>query len=145
MTKKSRDSSRFKIIDFIQKHHVLTLATCAHNEPWCAHAFYVFDSQTECFYILSDDETKHIQDSVQNNKVAGAIVLESKIVGKLQGLQFQGTLETCTGDMLRRAQKKYIQKFPYAIIRKTSIWHIHIDYAKYTDNTLGFGTKLFWT
>jgi uncharacterized protein YhbP (UPF0306 family) len=142
----SKDSQQahLKITAFINRHHVLTLATTVEDMPWCAHCFYVFDEEARSFYVLSDEKTMHVQQVTQNNNVAGAIVLESRTVGKLQGLQFTGTMYECTGKALSHAKKMYVKSFPYAILTNTTVWAIHMKYAKYTDNRLGFGTKLIW-
>ncbi|MDR2962650.1 MAG: pyridoxamine 5'-phosphate oxidase family protein [Bacteroidales bacterium] len=133
-----------KIADFIRKHHVLTLATSAENKAWCANCFYAFDTATHSLVFSSDTGTTHAQHALHNSRVAVSIVLETRIVGKIQGLQITGTMILCEGNDLNDAQKIYLKKFPYAALMNTSLWRVHIDYAKLTDNTLGFGTKLIW-
>ena len=82
------------IIEFIKKHHVLTLATSNNNEPYCANCFYAFLEDEIALVFTSDKETKHIIDALVQPYVAGSIVLETSIVGKIQGIQFNGIL--CT-------------------------------------------------
>lgn len=133
-----------KIAAFIEEHHVLTLATTRDSKPWTAHCFYVFDSERSCFYIASDTTTRHGQEALENSDIAGAIVLETKTVGKIRGLQFSGSMKIPTGTEAKHAKKMYISRFPFAVLTKTQMWAIHMSYAKYTDNRLGFGTKLIW-
>lgn len=133
-----------KIATFIQKHHVFTLATSANNQAWCANCFYAFDKKTHSLIFSSDMHTTHAQQAVANSSVAANIVLETKIVGKIQGLQCTGTMSLCEGSDVNDAQKIYLKKFPYAVLTTTTLWRLHIHYAKLTDNTLGFGTKLVW-
>jgi len=133
-----------KITTFIQKHHVLTLATSANNQAWCANCFYAFDKKTQSLIFSSDTHTKHAQQALQNSAVAASIVLETKIVGKIQGLQCTGIMSLCEGNDAHEAQKIYLKKFPYAALANTILWRLHMHYAKLTDNTLGFGTKLVW-
>ncbi len=133
-----------RIVEFIDEHHVLTLATVINDSPWCANCFYVYLEEENCFIFTSDDTTKHIQDVLVNKNVAGSVVLETKTVGKIRGIQFRGTLEKPDKTLESKAKKAYLKKYPYAILMKTSLWVLKIDYLKMTDNRLGFGKKLIW-
>ena len=133
-----------KIIEFISEHHVLTLAVSNNNIPYCANCFYVFDENNNKLIFTSDKSTRHILDTENNNVVAGSIVLETKKVGKIQGIQFNGFLEEIEGNYYKEANKLYLKHYPYAILKKTSLWSVDIKYIKMTDNRLGFGKKLIW-
>lgn len=133
-----------RIVDFIHEHHVLTLATVVENNPWCANCFYVYLEEENCFVFTSDDKTKHVQDVFTNANVAGSIVLETKTVGKIQGIQFRGTMEKPDTSIKGKAKKAYLKKFPYAVLMKTSLWVVNLNFIKMTDNRLGFGKKLIW-
>lgn len=133
-----------RIVDFIHEHHVLTLATISGNMPWCANCFYVYLEEENCFVFTSDDNTKHIQDVKNNSNVAGSVVLETKTVGKIQGIQFHGILEKPQNELISISKKAYLKKFPFAVLMKTSLWLFKPDYIKMTDNRLGFGKKLIW-
>ena len=133
-----------KITDFIKRHHVITIATENNGQPWCFNAFYAFDKETQSFVITSHDDTRHIQEVLQNKKVAGSVVLETEIVGKVQGLQFSGEMTFCEDEDEKQAKKVYIKRFPLTTLTPKILWRISIYNAKYTDNTLGFGKKLTW-
>ena len=133
-----------RIVDFINEHHVLTLATCADMDPWCANCFYTYLENENCFVFTSDDSTKHVSDVQVNKRVAGSVVLETNVVGKIQGIQFRGIMEKPAEDLHKKAKKAYLKKFPFAALMKTSIWVLHLKYIKMTDNRLGFGKKLIW-
>ena len=96
------------------------------------------------FVFTSGYETRHIGEAVQNNKVAGNVVLETGVIGKIQGIQFSGTLVPAEGEALVVAQKAYLKRFPLAALIDTTLWILPIDYLKMTDNRLGFGKKLIW-
>ena len=132
-----------RIVKFIKRHHVLTLATATTvGEPYCANAFYTYDTERNRFIFTSDDATRHVQDMLTNSRVAASVVLETRIVGKVQGLQICGT--AMRGDETDR--KAYLRRFPYAAaVGELHLWHIEPDFLKLTDNTLGFGKKLIWT
>jgi len=133
-----------RIVDFINEHHVLTLATCADNVAWCSNCFYIYLEEENCFVFTSDDNTKHVQDVLVNSKVAGSVVLETNTVGKIRGIQFLGNMRRPGKDLESIAKKAYLKRFPYAVLMKTSLWILKVNYIKMTDNRLGFGKKLIW-
>ncbi len=133
-----------KIIQFIQSHHVLTLATSSENNPWCANCFYVYSEEENAFVFTSDNETKHIQDVKKNNTVAGSVVLETSVVGKIQGIQFTGKMYLPENDLKKKVNKLYMKKYPFAKLMNTQLWVLNLDLIKLTDNRLGFGKKLIW-
>ncbi|MDD5570395.1 MAG: pyridoxamine 5'-phosphate oxidase family protein [Bacteroidales bacterium] len=133
-----------KILNFIKKHHVFTLATSRDNKPYCSTMFYVFLEKEQMFVFTSDNDTKHIEDILVNKNVAGAIALETSIIGKIQGIQFTGKIEKCEGDFLNYAKKIYLKRFPVAVFAELNLWSINVDFIKLTDNRLGFGKKLIW-
>lgn len=133
-----------KIIDFLKEHHVLTLAVSNNNVPYCANCFYALDENSNTLIFTSDKETRHITDTSKNSVVAGSVVLETKQIGKIQGIQFNGELKELIGDEYKTANKIYLKLFPYAILKKTSLWGVNLKYIKMTDNRLGFGKKLIW-
>lgn len=133
-----------KIIKLIKKHHVLTLATLSKDELWTSHCFYAYDKDANSLIFLSDKKTKHAQHFIENSKVSGGISLETKIVGKIQGIQLQGFVEEATGDRLKKAKLIYLKRFPFAVFIDTTLWMLNITTLKMTDNNLGFGKKLYW-
>lgn len=133
-----------KIIKFIKKHHVLTLATAIDGNPYCANCFYSYLEDENMLVFTSDLKTKHIQDVLENNFVAGSIVLETRIIGKIQGLQFNGFMVDVDEKLAEKVRKSYIKKFPFAMLMETQLWALELTFLKFTDNTLGFGKKLIW-
>lgn len=133
-----------RIVRFFKKHHVLTLACVSDNESWCANCFYVYNSDENNLVFTSDNDTKHIQFAVKNPNVAGSVVLETKIIGKIQGIQFQGILSKAKGKDLKMAKEKYLRRFPIATLMDTNLWILNLTFIKMTDNRLGFGKKLIW-
>ena len=130
-----------KIEKFIAKHHVLSLATAIENEVSVCSLFYAYDVEKKVFIVASSQETLHMQHISRNPKVAGNIVLETKTVGKIQGLQFKGRFLPLNDKEL---QKEYFQAFPYARVMNPTLYKIEVDSFKLTDNRLGFGKKIIW-
>ena len=109
-----------RILTFIDEHHVLTLAVSNNNLPWCASCFYVYLREKNLFVFTSDPDTRHIRDIIQgnNHEVAGTIALETKITGKIRGIQFSGPIRKLSGNELKFARKAYLEKFPIARFSK---------------------------
>ncbi len=134
------------IIEFIAEHHILNLAVSRNNQPWCATCYYVFLEKEKLFVFTSGDETRHVRDVLEgeNYQVAGTIALETRIVGKIRGLQFSGRIFKPQPELLKRTRAAYLKRFPVARLMKLHLWVLEPDLLKLTDNRLGFGTKLTW-
>ncbi len=135
------DEDLEKVSTFINKHHVLSLATSDGKELSVCSLFYAYSKKYLSFVVASSDDTTHITHILQNSNIAGNILLETKTIGKIQGLQFRGEFTVLKNTELK---KKYFKQFPHAIVMKPKLWQIKINYFKMTDNTLGFGKKIIW-
>ncbi|MFN8134172.1 MAG: pyridoxamine 5'-phosphate oxidase family protein [Bacteroidales bacterium] len=133
-----------RITDFIHKHHIFTLATSAGNIPYTCTCFYVYINELNMFVFTSDHGTRHVDELLAQPRVAGAVALETTMVGKIQGIQFTGRAEELKGDLYDIALNAYLKKFPVATFKKLVLWSIVPDFIKMTHNRLGFGTKLIW-
>ena len=132
------------IVLFIKKHHVLTLATFDGSETYCSNLFYAYDAKSNVLIFYSDNKTKHVADMKKNKNVSASIVLETKIVGKIQGLQLNGIATQPDNETKKHLKNLYLRRFPYAIVSNADIWMLEITFAKYTNNMLGFGKKIIW-
>jgi uncharacterized protein len=132
------------IIKFFRKHHVLTIATTIGNEPWCANCFYVYLEEENSLVFTTGSDTRHGKEFAQNPVVAGSVVLETMIIGKIRGIQFQGIVSEPGGEILTKAKWAYLKRFPPAALMDTHLWIVKLTFIKMTDNRLGFGKKLIW-
>ena len=128
------------IVSFIRKHHVLTLATSDESGVWCSNCFYAYDRDNLRFIFTSSPQTHHATQMHKNNQVAASIVLETRIVGRIQGLQIRGEVKMADSN----AKSIYLKRFPYAVATELHLWELKPTKLKLTDNTLGFGKKLIW-
>ena len=133
-----------RIVRFFKKHHVCTLATCHDGQPWCASMFYVFMEEEAALVFTSDPATRHITEGVLNQRVAGAIALETEIIGLIRGVQFTGILLQPEPELKKKALKTYLKRFPYAVLNSSPVWVVDLCEIKFTDNRLGFGKKMKW-
>jgi uncharacterized protein len=134
-----------RIIKFFRKHHVLTIATTVDNEPWCANCFYVYLEEENSLVFTTDSNTQHGQEFVKNPHVAGTVVLETMVLGRIRGIQFRGIVSEPEGDLISKSKSAYLKRFPVAVLMETRLWLVKLNYIKMTDNRLGFGKKLIWT
>ena len=154
-----------RISRFLRKHHVLTLSTVSEQGSWSAHVFYAWMPEHDALVFTTESTTRHGRDMLANPSVSGGIVLETKVVGRIRGVQLKGktkrlgdqeterprdqeTMRPETGDQrlitYHASRVTYLKRFPYAIAAKLDLWVLEIEYVKMTDNRLGFGTKLEW-
>ncbi|NPA68015.1 MAG: hypothetical protein GXO50_05340 [Chlorobi bacterium] len=133
-----------RIKDFINEHHVLTLATSRDNVPYCASCFYVYSDRFNVFVFSSDEGTKHVGDVKINDRVAGTVVLETSVSGKIRGIQFTGRMYVPEGDIKKEIERLYLERYPFARLMNIRLWVLEPDFIKMTDNRLGFGKKLIW-
>jgi uncharacterized protein len=133
-----------RISRFLKRHHVLTIATTVNNEPWCANCYYVYLEEENALVFTTGPDTRHGQEFLKNSLVAGSVVLETRIIGKIRGIQFQGIVTELDGEELQKASHAYVRRFPVASLMDTHLWKVRLTYIKMTDNRLGFGKKLIW-
>ena len=134
-----------KIFDYILKNKVFTMATSANDSPYCANCFYAFDDVNKILIFLSDADTRHIVEALQNDIIGGSIQNGVTDIDKLQGIQFIGEFIHPDPQTKTRFKQIYYERFPFAKEMPSPIWGIKLNWIKMTDNTLGFGKKLIWS
>ncbi len=77
-------------------------------------------------------------------KVAGTVNGQPKTVALIRGVQFKGEIRRLHGDEEAEMRKRYVKRFRFARMLSAPVWEIRPDELKFTDNTLGFGKKLYW-
>lgn len=129
-----------RILKFIEKMHLLSLAVLVDEKPYAASSFYAFDRQSLSLLVAANNDTTHIKSLEISNEVAGTIALDTKVVGKIEGVQFRGVMSLADTDQ----KSIYFKKFPYAKLMSAEIFSISLSWVKFTHNALGFGKKILW-
>ncbi len=129
---------------WLKKQNVVTFCVSNESSIWCANAFFYFDEQRVAFYLLSDPNSRHGKMIGQISPVAGTVNGQTKTVALIRGLQYSGTIRLVDEAESGPFREPYYRRFPIARVHKSPIWEILVDELKFTDNTLGFGKKLFW-
>lgn len=135
-----------RIIRFLKRATTLTLATSTEGKLWCAPLFFAYDSERNWLIFTSSKDSLHVRQGLKNPKVAASIIGRSQRVSRLRGAQITGTLKSCSPETLKVCKGKFTKKFPFTLhkLRLDDMWYIEIETVKYTDNRLGFSTKLYY-
>ena len=94
-----------RIVEFIQEHYLLTLATSNKNSPYCCNVYYVYDKKQNSLIFSSEKSTKARPRFLKNDNVAGAISKETKLVEDIKGVQILGVISELVGTELVKAKK----------------------------------------
>lgn len=80
------------IKDYLSTAKLMQLATSIDNQPWVCSIWFATDENLNIYYFSSITR-RHSKEVMENNKVAGAIVLPQTPNDPPRGLQFQGIVE----------------------------------------------------
>ena len=130
-----------RIVKFLKKMHLASLCVIDEDgQPYAFSAFCAFDEISFSLLLASSHESSHIKFLKNSKLVAGTIALDTKIVGKIEGVQFQGVMQEADNN----ERELYFNKFFYARAMTPEIWCVCLEKVKFTSNTLGFGKKIHW-
>ena len=130
-----------RIVKFFKKMHLASI--CAiddEGQPYAFSAFYAFDELNFSLLLASSDESSHVKFLKNSKLVAGTVALDTKIVGKIEGVQFQGVMREAKENEI----EIYFKRFFYSKAMNPKIWSISLEKLKFTSNVLGFGKKIRW-
>ena len=100
-----------RIRNYLEAHHVLTLATVDEGGPWAVSLFYASDGAMN-LYVLSDPATRHGRAMAHGARVAVTVYDETREWTSIRGIQLWGTAEEVTA--AERVFARYTEKFPFA-------------------------------
>jgi uncharacterized protein YhbP (UPF0306 family) len=142
---------RTRVEEFLDRHHVMTLATAGSGAPWAAAVFYVRDGLR--LYFVSSPRSRHAQDLAANPRVAAAIQGECQGWTEIEGVQLEGRVAPVDDAELPRVRALYGARFPFlgnagevppAILAALARvrWYELVPEALYLlDNSRGFGHR----
>ena len=82
-----------RIVKFLKKMHLASVCAIDDDgQPYAFSAFYAFDEANFSLLLASCDESSHVKFLKNSKLVAGTVALDTKIVGKIEGVQFQGAM-----------------------------------------------------
>ncbi len=135
-----------RIITFISRQFVMALSTTIGSEIWSANLFYVYDRERNSLIFTSSASSKHICHALKNPMVSVSIYRTTLQIALLRGAQIVGKVVDIRDDvkLRNRCEKLFKKRFPAAALSLDDMWIVDISSVKYTDNRLGFGTKVYY-
>ena len=130
---------------FLQKHNTLTLATERNHEVFSAALFYVSVDNGKAVIFVSNPQSDHIK-NLENSKKCAATIQENDLDWeKIKGIQIKGTIELAE----EKYWEIYLNEFEYiskseklkSAMKKVELYKLNIEWARFIDNTKGFGNK----
>ncbi|MDQ0325894.1 uncharacterized protein YhbP (UPF0306 family) [Rhodopseudomonas julia] len=134
-----------RINEFLVSHHVLALACADGQDVWAANCFYLWLPQSASFVILTDGSTRHAEMMLARRQVAGCVAGQPEKVEDIKGVQFSARTTRLPDAAAPSVRTLYEERFPVASKMPAPVWLLEADFLKYTDNSLGFGTKILWS
>jgi uncharacterized protein YhbP (UPF0306 family) len=106
-----------RALEYLKRHHCLSLATDGAEGLWAATVFYVNDGFTLHFLSLSD--TRHVRNIESNPLVAATIGDDAESWPEIGGIQLEGkAVRVDDPDERRRVLAHFAKQYPFA----DSLW-----------------------
>lgn len=96
--------------DYLKSAYQMQVATCGNGQPWICSVYFVFDKDLNLYWISKPDR-RHSKEIRENEKVAGAIVLQHTPGEKVRGLQFEGVAQELKGFDAEIGVKLYAERY----------------------------------
>ena len=139
------------IADYLDRHHVVTLATQGPEGPWAAAVFYAHLDW--CFYFVSSPRTRHGRNLERDPRCAATIQADHSDWMVIQGVQLEGVVSAVPDAEKALAMQVYGAKFPFVngiaqtpaplaeALAKVHWYRLQATRLHYTDNNQGFGHR----
>lgn len=140
-----------EVAQYLQRHHVMTLATHGALGPWAAAVFYANDGPA--LFFLSSPTTRHCRNLAQDARCAATIQDDTAQWSEIRGVQLEGQARELGGDEARRARDRYAEKFPVVArlsgapaaiaeaMSKVRWYQVDTERLYFIDNSRGFGHR----
>jgi uncharacterized protein YhbP (UPF0306 family) len=106
-----------RVLDFLRRHHTLTLATDGPAGLWAATVFYV--NVALDLYFRSQASTRHAQNLLTNRRVAATISRDAEDWTAITGVQLEGEAAlVADAQEHARVHEAFLARFPFV----ESLW-----------------------
>lgn len=141
------DATAETALDFVSRHHVMTLATAGPDGPWAAAVFYASDGFR--LWFLSRPGTRHGMAIEADPRVAATIQDQPEDWRTIQGIQLEGEARRLTGAGAAAAMARYLRRFHRisadrslaAALAEIAIYELRPTRVFFVDNRVGFGHR----
>ncbi|MFO1464411.1 MAG: pyridoxamine 5'-phosphate oxidase family protein [bacterium] len=135
------------LLDFLQEHWVMGLATCGSQGPHSAPVFYAVLTDPLRLIFVSEPDTRHMREIAVDPRVAAAIWQETREPGRIRGAQCWGRVEMPSDSS--ELSQAYLEKFPEArLVLLASAKHrfcaLHVERVRFINKRLGMGKNQEW-
>lgn len=143
-----------QILNYMESHNTMTLATCQGDSPWAATVFYASDDFR--LYFFSAPDSRHCQNLAINHRVAVTIQEDYRDWRKIKGIQLEGKVVLVDSLIEKgKAMVVYALKYPeamkiftdpgsgafYQAFLKVKFYCVVPERIFYIDNEQGFGKR----
>jgi hypothetical protein len=143
-----------QILQYLEAHNTMTLATCADAVPWAATVFYASDDLS--LYFFSAPESRHCQNLAVNARVAVTVQEDYKDWRVIKGIQLEGRVSLVDSVIEKaKALAVYGRKYPevlklftdpgsgvfYKAFLKVKFYRVTPEKVFFIDNAQGFGKR----
>jgi len=148
------DELKQQILQYLQNHNTMTLATCSGDIPWAATVFYASDDLI--LYFFSAPESRHCQNLAANPRVAVTVQEDYKDWRQIKGIQLEGKVMLVDSVFEKaKAMAVYGVKYPdviklftdptsgvfYKAFLKVKFYRVTPEKVFFIDNAQGFGKR----
>jgi uncharacterized protein len=148
------DELKQQVLDYLQGHNTMTLATCFGDLPWGATVFYASDDLN--LYYFSAPDSRHCQNLAANARVAVTIQEDYKDWRQIKGVQLEGAVMLVDSVFEKaKAMAVYGRKYRdvvklftdpssgefYKAFLKVKFYRVTPEKVFFIDNTQGFGKR----
>jgi hypothetical protein len=143
-----------QVLDYLQSHNTMTLATCSGDVPWAATVFYASDELQ--LYFFSSPDARHSLNLAANARVAATIQEDYKDWRAIKGIQLEGKVMLLDGMIEKaKAMAVYARKYAdviklftdpasgifYKAFLKVKFYRVVPERIFFIDNERGFGNR----
>lgn len=146
---------RPRVLDYLEAHHVMTIATAGAEGPAAAAVFYA--NQGLNLYFLSAPDTRHCRNLRADPRAAVTIHEDYREWSAIKGLQLSAVVRQLEGAERAAAQRLYAAKFPEVLdagaasgaiaraLSKVHWYELAAERVRFIDNARGFGHREEWS
>ena len=148
------DDLKQQILEYMQAHNTMTLATSVGDIPWAATVFYANDDLR--LYFISAPDSRHCQNLTVNARLAVTIQEDYQDWRQIKGIQLEGNVALVDGVLEKtKAMAVYARKYPgviklfadpasgvfYKAFLKVKFYCVTPQKVFFIDNEQGFGKR----